>query len=158
MTMAYRRSGPQIIYGLARSGFRFNTFADSAAKTDSAKLTDAELLASLQDNVRNPWQPPGGGQIGALSHDVIHGLDFTEPLGLPATPPERIQLVLEFAGEKNLAHFGIDLTGRRLIADDIDLPLGVGPRETQMSAREMLLAITGRALLSAWPRRSGPHQ
>lgn len=147
MTMTYRYSTSQFIIGIARSGFRFNRFADSAAKTDCSRLADGELLASLRNNVRHPWRPPGGGQIGALSHDVIHGLDITEPLGLPSAPPERIRLVLESVGDKNLAYFGIDLTGRRLIADDIHLSLGVGPREARMSARELLLAVTGRASL-----------
>lgn len=147
LTMAYRLSAPRFLLGLARSGFRFNRFADSMAHADTARLSDAELLAALRDNVGHPWRPPGGGHVGALSHDIIHGFDFTVPLGLPAAPPERIRLVLQQAGEKNLAYFGIDLTGRRLIANDVDLTLGTGPRGMRMSAREMLLAVTGRAPL-----------
>ncbi len=144
LTMPYRLSGPRFLLGLVRSGFRFNRFADRAARADTAALTDAQLLASLRDNIHTHWRPPGGGAIGALSHDVIHGLDFTQPLGLPAVPPDRIRLVLEAAGEKNLAYFGVDLTGRRLIADDVDLSLGEGPQEIRMSAKEVLLTVTGR--------------
>ncbi|WP_235916619.1 maleylpyruvate isomerase family mycothiol-dependent enzyme [Antrihabitans cavernicola] len=147
ITMSYRISMPRFLFGLARSGFKFNSYSDQQARADATRLTDAQLLASLQDNIEHPWRPPGGGQVGALSHDVIHGFDITEPLGWPAAPPERIKLVLEHAGKKNLAFFGTDLTGKRLIADDVDLTLGDGPREIRMTAREMLLAVTGRAPL-----------
>ena len=147
ITMPYRYGAPRFLLGFARSGFRFNRYADRAAKDDTAKLTDAELLQCLRDNIEHPWRPPGGGQAGALSHDVIHGLDITEPLGLPQSPPERIRLVLVDAGTKNLAFFGTDLTGMRLIADDVDLSMGDGPREIRMSAREMLLGVTGRTPL-----------
>lgn len=144
MTMAYRHRGVRFFLGLARSGFRFNEFADRLAREDTSTLTDGALLASLRNNIRNPWKPPGGGRIGALSHDVIHGLDITEPLGLPPAPAERIKLVVEQAGEKNLAYFGTDLTGARLIAEDADLSVGTGPREVKTSAREILLTVTAR--------------
>ena len=86
--------------------------------------------------------------MGALSHDVIHGLDITEPLGLASAPAERIRLVLEQAGEKNLAYFGTDLTGVRLIAEDAEFSMGTGPREVRASAREMLLTVTGRRAIA----------
>ncbi len=41
-----------------------------------SQLPQAELVAALRDNVGNPWKPPGGGYEGALSHDIIHGLDL----------------------------------------------------------------------------------
>lgn len=155
MTMAYRHRGARFFLGLAKSGFRFNEFADRVAGEDTSVLTDAALLASLRDNIRNPWKPPGGGRVGALSHDVIHGLDITEPLGLPHVPAERIKLVLEQAGEKNLAYFGTDLTGAKLIAEDSDLIMGSGPREVRTSAREILLIVTGR---QQFPDESPPDQ
>lgn len=144
MTMAYRHRGLRFLLGLARRGFRFNDFADHLAHEDTNTLTNADLLAALRENIRNPWRPPGGGPVGALSHDVIHGLDITEPLGLASAPAERIRLVLEQAGEKNLAYFGTDLTGVRLIAEDAEFSMGTGPREVRASAREMLLTVTGR--------------
>lgn len=155
MTMAYRHRGLRFFVGLARHGFRFNDFADQVAHEDTSTLTDAALLTALRENIRNPWRPPGGGPVGALSHDVIHGLDITEPLGLSPAPAERIRLVLEQAGEKNLAYFGTDLTGVRLIADDADFSMGTGPREVRASAREMLLTVTGRRPL---PDQSPPQR
>ncbi|MGO1348411.1 MAG: maleylpyruvate isomerase family mycothiol-dependent enzyme [Brevibacterium aurantiacum] len=78
MTMAYRHRGLRFLLGLARRGFRFNDFADHLAHEDTNTLTNADLLAALRENIRNPWRPPGGGPVGALSHDVIHGLDITD--------------------------------------------------------------------------------
>lgn len=144
ITMAYRYSAPRYLLGFALNGFNINRYMDKAAHADTAKVGDRELLQCLQDNIEHPWRPPGGGQIGALSHDVIHSFDITEPFGLPPSPPERIRLVLANAGKRNLEFFGADLHGKRLIADDVDLSIGVGPREIRTSAREMLLAVTGR--------------
>ncbi|WP_350268786.1 maleylpyruvate isomerase family mycothiol-dependent enzyme [Brevibacterium sp. CBA3109] len=147
LTMAYRYNVPRLLLGLARSGFRFNAYADRAAQADTSALSDTELLESLSNNIGTPWTPPGGGVVGALSHDIIHGLDITEPLGLPPSPPERIRLVLNNVTRKTLAYFGVELTGRRLVAEDVDLELGTGTHEMRMSAREMLMAMTGRVPL-----------
>ncbi len=143
ITMAYRIGALRFFSGLARARFDFNRYADRAARSDTRRMSDAELLAVLRDNVRHPWRPPGGGQAGALSHDVIHGLDITEPLGLPPAPPERIALVLRNAGPKNLAFFGVDLAGRRLAATDADVAVGEG-EETSLPVKDILLGVTGR--------------
>jgi len=147
MTMPYRHTGQAVMAGIAAHGGDFNSFADELARQDTATRSDAELLASLRDNVRHPWQPPVGGQAGALSHDVIHGLDITEPLGLPRPPADRIGLVLGGAGPRQLAYFGVDLTGRRLVATDTDLVLGDGPMVTELPAADILLAVAGRIAL-----------
>ena len=147
MTMPYRHTGDTVMAGIAAAGGDFNRFADERARQDTADTTDAELLASLRDNIDHPWQPPLGGQAGALSHDVIHGLDITWPLGLPRPPADRIRLVLTGAGPRQLAFFGVDLTGRRLVATDTDLVLGDGPVVTELPAADILLAITGRTVL-----------
>ncbi|MFC7403798.1 maleylpyruvate isomerase family mycothiol-dependent enzyme [Georgenia alba] len=144
ITMAYRISGPAFFAGLLRSWFRFHRYADRAAKADTAKLTDAQLLEVLRENIRHPWQPPGGGQAGALSHDVIHGLDITEPLCLPPVPPERIALVLDGSGGRDFDYFGVDLRGTRLIATDAEVRVGDGPDEVTMPAKDVLLVLTGR--------------
>jgi uncharacterized protein (TIGR03083 family) len=144
MTMPYRHTGESVLAGIAAAGGDFNRFADDLARRDTAATTDDELLASLRANIGNPWQPPGGGQTGALSHDVIHGLDITEPLGLPRPPADRIRYVLGSAGDRQLAYFGADLTGRRLEATDTDLVLGKGPEVTRLPAADILLAVAGR--------------
>ena len=103
----------------------------------------------LRRNIDNPWQPPGGGAAGALSHDVIHGLDVTEPLGLPAASADRIALVLGSVTPRQLRYFGVDLSGQRLTATDADLSVGAGARARPMTAKEVLLTVTGRRPLPA---------
>lgn len=147
ITMPYRHTGATVMAGIAAAGGDFNRFADERARQDTTETTDAELLDCLRNNIDHPWQPPVGGQAGALSHDVIHGLDITEALGLPRPPADRIGLVLAGAGTRQLAYFGVDLTGRRLVADDIDLVLGDGPVITELPAADILLAVAGRSVL-----------
>lgn len=84
LSMAYRYSRWGVVRGVLGAGGNFPRFADTAARHDVSMMADHELLQSLADNVESPWRPPGGGPAGALSHDVIHGLDITEPLGLEA--------------------------------------------------------------------------
>jgi hypothetical protein len=92
--------------------------ADHCARRDAARLPAASLLASLRDNTAHPWTPPGGGVHGALSHDVIHGLDITVALGLDRqVPPERIAMVLAGMRPKSIAFFGVDLAGGRVAGD-----------------------------------------
>ncbi|MFF3567873.1 maleylpyruvate isomerase family mycothiol-dependent enzyme [Nocardia jiangxiensis] len=148
MTMPYRTRTPSFLAGLIAARFSFDRYADKAAHRDTARLSDVELLAALRDNVRHPWRPPGGGAAGALSHDVIHGLDITEPLGLASAPPERIAMVLHSSTPKSFAYFGIDLTGRQLRADDAEVVIGSGT-PIIMSAKDILLTVTGRHPLPA---------
>lgn len=146
MTMPYRTSAVRFMSGLVRARFNFDRYADRAARADTHALSDDELLACMHANVRNPWRPPGGGAAGALSHDVIHGLDITEPLGLPAPPAERIALVLGHAGERNLTFFGAELDGTRLIATDADISIGDGA-PVRMPVKDLLLVVTARRTL-----------
>jgi uncharacterized protein (TIGR03083 family) len=144
VTMPYRHSSWRVLRGIAAARGDFNRFADRIAHDDTARLSDAELLAALRDNVAHPWRPPRGGQGGALSHDVIHGLDVTEALGLPRPPADRVRHVLGAAGPRALAYFGADLTGTRLVATDTDLALGEGPDVVELPAVDLLLRVTGR--------------
>lgn len=144
VTTPYRHSALRVLRGIAAARGNFNRFADRIAHQDTARLSDAELLAALHDNVDHPWRPPGGGQAGALSHDVIHGLDVTEALGLPRAPAERVRHVLAGAGPRAFAYFGTDLRGVRLVATDTDFALGEGPEVVELPAAELLLRVTGR--------------
>jgi uncharacterized protein (TIGR03083 family) len=142
-TMPFRTAPLQFVVGLARARFSFDRYADRAARADAAVMGDDELLAQLQANLRHPWQPPGGGAAGALSHDLIHGLDITEPLGLPAPPVERTALVLRSAPPRSIAYFGANLRGTRLVATDADVTIGDGD-PVRMPAKDILLVVTGR--------------
>jgi uncharacterized protein (TIGR03083 family) len=148
ITAAYRHPPETVMAELAEARGDWNVVCDVLAQRDTGNHSDAELLASLVDNVAHPWQPPGGGQAAALSHDIIHGLDITEPLGLPRAPVERVGLVLSNVDATSLAFFGVDLTGRRLVASDLDWSIGDGPDRVEAPAAELLLTITGRHPLS----------
>ncbi|MEZ0070206.1 uncharacterized protein (TIGR03083 family) [Streptacidiphilus sp. MAP12-20] len=143
ITMPFRTGTPSFVAGMIAAGFSFNRYADRVARRDAARMTSDELLGTLRDNVRHPWQPPGGGPAAALSHDVIHGLDITEPLGLPPAPPERIAVVLEHSRPRALAYFGVDLAGLELRATDADFRLGTG-RVVELPVKDVLLTVTGR--------------
>ncbi|WP_042367936.1 maleylpyruvate isomerase family mycothiol-dependent enzyme [Streptacidiphilus neutrinimicus] len=151
LTFPFRTKPLRFVAGLAAARFNFSRYADTAARRDASRMSADELLRSLRDNVRHPWQPPGGGQVGALSHDVIHGLDITEPLGLPAAPPERVATVLANAdaNPRALAYFGVDLTGLTLRATDADIAFGTGDDVLALPAKDLLLTITGRRPLPA---------
>lgn len=150
MTAPFHTSPLRMLFGLARARFHYDRYAAPTARRDAARMGDAELLRILQENLRTPWPPRGGGPEAGLSHDVIHGLDITEPLELPAAPTERIALVLAGTTERSLSYFGADLRGRRLVATDADGVIGSGA-DLHLPAREILLVITGRRPLPALP-------
>ena len=76
---------------MLRARGSFHRMADRAAHRDAEELTSDQLAECVRSNVNHPWKPPGGGYVGALSHDLIHGLDITVALGLDRQPsPERV--------------------------------------------------------------------
>lgn len=152
MTMPFRTKPLKVMGGLVRARFSFNRYADRDARSAAAAMSEAELVGLLRRNIDHPWQPPGGGQAGALSHDVIHGLDVTEPLGLPPAPVERLALVLGSTQPRQLKYFGVDLGGTRLTASDSGVSIGDGPNVVEMTSKEMLLVVTGRRRLGELPK------
>jgi uncharacterized protein (TIGR03083 family) len=154
ITMPFRTKPLGAIAGTIRAGFSFDKYADRDARSAAHENSEAELVELLRRNISNPWQPPGGGGTGALSHDVIHGLDATEPLGLPAPPADRIALVLASTGPRQLRYFGVDLQGHHLTATDADVSVGDGANVVPMTAKGILLVVTGRHPLSRVSRAS----
>ena len=126
ITMPLRYPPPRFAFEMVRSRGNFNRMADRCARRDAA-APPAQLAAALRDNERNPWKlPPGGGYQGALTHDVIHGLDITVALGLGRqVPAERLGIVLAgVTAAKSVRFFGTDLDGIELRADDLDWSFG----------------------------------
>jgi uncharacterized protein (TIGR03083 family) len=147
LTMPFRYSPDRYAAEMAKSGGDFTAMSDRCAKEDAGSLSAAELTAILRDNAGNPWVPPGGEPEAPLTHDVIHGLDFTVPLGTGRqVPGDRLALVLDaVTAPVALRHFGVDLTGIELAADDLDWSCGSGELITG-PAQFLLLAIAGRRL------------
>lgn len=147
VTMPLRYSGRRFAAEMIRSGGRFHAMADRVARRDAARIPAAGLLQSLRDNVENPWRPPGGGQVGALTHDVIHGLDLVVPLGIDRrVPQDRLRVVLSaVTDQRAIKHFGTDLSGIELRADDMDWSFGTG-QIVSGCAQDLAAVICGRKL------------
>jgi uncharacterized protein (TIGR03083 family) len=146
MTMPFRLSTPRFLLGLLAARGNFNTMADRQARRDAAELTPEQLVSSLYDNVRHGWKPPGGGYVGALSHDTIHGLDITVGLGIDRrVPTDQLRIVLDAVTPKQVRYFGADLDGIELRATDLDWSMGSGSRLTG-AAQHLLLVLCGRTL------------
>ncbi|QKV81370.1 maleylpyruvate isomerase family mycothiol-dependent enzyme [Amycolatopsis sp. Hca4] len=146
MTMPFRFSTGRFVRELARSGGRFNAMADRVARRDAAELSRDALIASLRDNADHPWRPPGGGAEGALSHDIIHGLDITTALQLDRRVPlERLEAIFAAMKPKQVKYFGADLAGIALRADDLDWAYGTGT-PLAGAAQDLLLVLCNRRL------------
>ncbi|MDQ1487091.1 MAG: hypothetical protein QOJ62_2784 [Actinomycetota bacterium] len=146
LTMPFRYSTARFLAEMVRDAGHFNRMADRCARRDAAMAT-AELVTALKENATNPWKPPGGGLEGALTHDVVHGLDFTLPLGIDRqVPEERLRAVLaNLTRPKPLKFFGVDLNGIELRADDIDWRFGDG-EPVFGAAQDLVLVLCGRRL------------
>jgi uncharacterized protein (TIGR03083 family) len=147
MTMPFRYSAPRFLAELARSRGNFNRMSDRCARRDAVALSASELVAALAGNAGHPWKPPGGGYPGALTHDVVHGLDITVALDLRRkVPDDRLSIVLTgLTAAKTLSYFGADLSGVELRADDSDWSFGSGSLLTG-AAQHLLLVLCGRKL------------
>ena len=146
MTMPFRYSMGRFARELVKSAGRFDRMADRVARRDAAAESREALVASLRDNAEHPWRPPGGGLEGALSHDVIHGLDITVALGLGRrVPPERLEVVLGSVKPRQVKYFRTDLTGISLRANDLDWSYGDG-EPVIGAAQDLLLVLCNRRL------------
>jgi len=157
MTMPFRYSTARFVAELARARGNFNRMSNRCARRDAATMSAGELTAALADNAGHPWQPPGGGYTGALTHDVVHGLDITVALGIDRVVPEdRLRPVLAgLAVPKTLRYFGTEVSGIELRADDIDWRFGAGSLLTG-NAQELALVLCGRKLPAG--RLHGEHR
>jgi uncharacterized protein (TIGR03083 family) len=146
MTMPFRYSTPWFLGQMVRSRGNFARMADRVARRD-ARAPITTLLDGWRTNENHPWKPPGGGFKGALTHDVVHGMDITVPLGIEHPVSEQaLRVVLDNAtSPQNSKHFGLDLTGIRLEADDLDWAFGDG-EPLRGSARSLLLVLMDRRL------------
>jgi uncharacterized protein (TIGR03083 family) len=146
LTMPFRISEREFALGMQQAHGQFTEFSDAVASRDS-QLPQAELVAALRDNAENPWNPPGGGQAGALSHDIIHGLDITWPLSIQyPVPPQAMITVLDLSvGQGGESLFGVPVDGIELRASDLGWSSGAGAQLVGQS-RDLLLLLAGRTI------------
>ena len=83
---------------------------------------------------------------------MIHGLDITEPLGLPGPPAARAALVLRNATPRAMRYFRVDLEGMRLVATDADVTIGDGAEVRPVA--DLLLVVSGRRALAEITREA----
>ena len=145
LTMPFRIPPEEFMTGLQRAG-DFTRYSDEVASRDS-QIAQERLVAVLRANAANPWSPPGGGLLGALSHDVIHGLDVTWPLPVTYQIPDRAMTAVldSVAADGRETLFGVSLAGLRASATDLDWSAGDGAPLTGRS-RDLLMLLTGRAV------------
>jgi uncharacterized protein (TIGR03083 family) len=145
-TLPFRSSPGRVLKEMLKSAGRFNHASDRMARQDAAELSTNELVSILEANADHPWTPPGGGPAGALSHDVIHGLDITVALGLDRkVPHDRLRIVLDGMTPRSVKYFKADLDNKRLEATDLDWTFGEG-EPVRRPAQELLLLVCGRRL------------
>jgi uncharacterized protein (TIGR03083 family) len=146
IAMTFSYAPEQFGAEMAESGGDFDAMADRCARRDAVSIPIARHLDVLRDDSAYPWKVPGGLE-GALTHTVIHGLDITVPLGIGRrVPQDRMRLALEILGEAVvLGHFGTDLTGVELRADDLGWSLGSGDLVCG-DGQDLALVVGGRTL------------
>jgi uncharacterized protein (TIGR03083 family) len=146
MTMPFRYPAPRFLGEMVRSRGNFARMADRVARRD-ARAPIGTLLDGWRTNENHPWKPPGGGLKGALTHDVVHGLDITIPLGIEHPVSEQaLRVVLDHATTPlSLKHSGLDVTGIRFEADDLDWAFGDG-EPLRGRARYLLMVLMDRRL------------
>ena len=149
VTMPARYSTPQFMAELERAGGDFTRLSNVVAERDGT-LPASQLLDDLRSPVLHAWQPPGGGEEGALTHCVVHGLDIIEAVPLDRRMPDaRVRIVLDLLSAPQSANlFGVDLSGVRLQADDMDWTLGTGD----------VVSGPGQALVPVLSGRSVPQR
>ncbi len=145
VTMPARMTPAQFGAEMAAAGGDFGVLSDTVAARD-ASLPAAALLDQLRSPGLHAWQPPGGGEVGALTHAVIHSLDVTIALDRPAVAPvEASATVLAQLVAANGSWFGIDLTEVRLEATDTDWSWGRGTL-VRADAGSLAALLGGRTL------------
>jgi uncharacterized protein (TIGR03083 family) len=155
MTMPVRYPGPAFMAELEAAGGDFTRLSNTVAARDGALPTE-RLLADLRSDVLHSWQPPGGGQDGALTHCVVHCLDIIEAVPLPRRVPDgRIMRVLAVVADPAAPNlFGTDLSGVALRADDLEWTHGEGAL-VEGAAQALALVACGRLLPEGTLRGEG---
>ncbi|WP_151523937.1 maleylpyruvate isomerase family mycothiol-dependent enzyme [Serinicoccus kebangsaanensis] len=151
LTLPYTSRLTRVVREVLRARGSFDRAADRMARADARTHTPQELVVILRRNLDHPWSPPGGGPAGALSHDVIHSYDLTDPLGVPpVVTAARATTVLEAFRRPHLKGFGVDLSTTRFEATDADLAVGAEAAVAQQVVTAPLLDLvpltTGRRL------------
>jgi uncharacterized protein (TIGR03083 family) len=125
------------------AGFRFNVFADRAARRLAAG-GPGELARRLEARTSTTNHPPAP-VMAMLGEIVVHGQDIRRPLGLEHRSPEGALVAIADSWKNSNLLIGAKrrIAGLRLRATDIDWSHGDGP-EVSGPLIALVLAMTGR--------------
>jgi uncharacterized protein (TIGR03083 family) len=125
------------------AGFRFNVFADKAAKR-LASAGPEELVRRLRARTTTTNHPPAP-VMAMLGEIVVHGEDIRRPLGLEHRPDEKALVALADSWKNSNLLIGAKrrIAGLRLRATDSNWVHGDGP-EVSGPLIGLVLAMTGR--------------
>jgi len=125
------------------AGFRFNVFADRAAKR-LASLGPDELVRRLRARTTTTNHPPAP-VMAMLGEIIVHGEDIRRPLGLEHKSPGAALVALADSWKKANLLVGAKrrIAGLKLRATDNDWTYGDGP-EVSGPLISLILGMTGR--------------
>lgn len=128
---------------MTAAGFRFNVFADRAAKR-LGTLSPQELVARLRARTATTNHPPAP-VIAMLGEIVVHGEDIRRPLGLQHPYAEAALVAVANNYKKTNLLIGSKrrIAGLRLRATDCRWAHGEGPDASGPLA-SLILAMAGR--------------
>ena len=128
---------------MAAAGFRFNVFADRAAKR-LGRLSPPELVDRLRARTTTTNHPPAP-VIAMLGEIVVHGADIRRPLGLGHQYAEGALVAVADNYTKTNLLIGSKrrIVGLRLRASDCDWVHGDGP-DVSGPLSSLILAMAGR--------------
>ncbi len=129
---------------MLQAGFRFNVFADRAARRLAA-VGPGELVRRLRVRTTTTNHPPAP-VMAMLGEIVVHGEDIRRPLGDEGHQvPEAALAALADSWKKSNLLIGAKrrIAGVRLRATDADWSWGDGP-EVSGPMLALVLAMTGR--------------
>jgi uncharacterized protein (TIGR03083 family) len=128
---------------MAIAGFRFNAFANRAAKR-LGSISPDELTRRLRARTTTKNHPPAP-VIAMLGEIVVHGQDIRRPLGLEHQSPEGALVAVADNYQKTNLLIGSKrrIAGLRLRATDSDWASGEGP-EVSGPLSSLVMAMAGR--------------
>lgn len=128
---------------MLQAGFRFNVFADRAARR-LATVGPDELVRRLRTRTTTTNHPPAP-VMAMLGEIVAHGEDIRQPLGQEHQVPEAALVAVADSWKKSNLLIGAKrrIDGVRLRATDTDWSWGDGP-EVSGPMAALVLAMVGR--------------
>lgn len=140
---AAEQTAPNFYKEMAAAGFRFNVFADRAAKRLGG-LSQPQLIDRLRARTTTKNHPPAP-VIAMLGEIVVHGADIRRPLGLEHQYAEGVLAAVADSYKKTNLLIGSKrrIAGLRLRASDCEWVHGQGP-EVRGPLVSLILAMAGR--------------